>query len=84
MGFGDAKLALGIGWALGLIPAISAIILAFWIGAAVSVIWMFATYGKIKGRYEIPFAPYLILGMYLVLIFGITVIDLKPFYEIFS
>jgi leader peptidase (prepilin peptidase)/N-methyltransferase len=84
MGFGDAKLALGIGWTLGFLPAVSGIILAFWIGAVISVVWMLVTYKKIKGRYEIPFAPYLILGMYLVLIFNIQVIDLRPLLQVFN
>lgn len=37
IGLGDAKLALGIGWMLGLSGGFSAIVLSFWIGAAVSV-----------------------------------------------
>lgn len=73
MGLGDAKLILGIGWLLGLSSALSAIALAFWIGAVISVIWMFGKFGKMHGHLEIPFAPYLILGMYLVLLFGINV-----------
>ena len=76
MGLGDAKLVLGIGWVLGLIAGISAIVLAFWIGAIVSLIWMYVIMKKFKARYEIPFGPYLILGMYLVLFFGIRVIEL--------
>lgn len=76
MGLGDAKLVLGIGWLLGLASGLSAIILAFWIGAIVSVIWMYVVFQKIKSRYEIPFGPYLILGMYIVLLTGIQVIDL--------
>ena len=82
MGFGDAKLALGIGWTLGFVAAVSAIVLAFWIGAVISVIWMLAVFHRVKGRYEIPFAPYLILGMYIVLIWGVNVIDIRPFLDI--
>lgn len=76
MGMGDAKLVLGIGWTLGLVAGISAIILAFWIGAVISLAWMYVVMRKFKARYEIPFGPYLILGMYLVLFFGIQVIKL--------
>ena len=77
MGLGDAKLVLGIGWFLGLSWGVNALILAFWIAAAVSVVWMLATYKRFKSRTEIPFGPYLILGMYLVLIFRIQVIDMQ-------
>ena len=79
MGLGDAKLVLGIGWTLGIVSGISAIVLAFWIGSVVSVIWMLIVFRKLKAKYEIPFGPYLILGMYLVLLFGIQVLDIKPF-----
>jgi leader peptidase (prepilin peptidase)/N-methyltransferase len=75
MGLGDAKLVLGIGWTLGLVAGISAITLAFWIGAVLSVLWMYIVMKKFKAKYEIPFGPFLILGMYLVLFFGIRVID---------
>jgi prepilin signal peptidase PulO-like enzyme (type II secretory pathway) len=76
MGLGDAKLILGIGWALGMTLGISAVILAFWIGAVVSVTYLFLR-GKMRPKYEIPFGPYLILGMYVVLFTGIKVIDLS-------
>ena len=76
MGLGDAKLILGIGWLLGINAGINALVLAFWIGAVVSVIWLYATYRSFKPKKEIPFGPYLILGMYLVLLFKITVIDI--------
>lgn len=83
MGLGDAKLTLGIGWLLGISAGVNALILAFWIAAVVSVIWMFATYRRFKGKTEIPFGPYLILGMYLVLIFHIQAIDMHLLKEIF-
>ncbi len=76
MGLGDAKLILGIGWTLGMVSGISAIILAFWIAAVISVVWMYVVFKKVKARYEIPFGPYLILGMYIVLFWGIQVVDL--------
>lgn len=77
MGLGDAKLVLGIGWFLGISAGVNAIILAFWIAAVAGVIWLFAAYGRFKPRTEIPFGPYLILGMYLVLLFGVQVMDVN-------
>ncbi len=84
MGLGDGKLALGIGWLLGINGGFNAVILAFWIGAAVSVAWILYTYKKFKPRMEIPFGPYLILGLYLVLIFKVAVIDLHIVRDIIS
>jgi len=84
MGLGDAKIMLGIGWVLGLNAGLSAIFLAFWIGAAISIVWVLIAYHRIEGRREIPFAPYLVLGMYLVLLFGISVIDINPFLGILN
>lgn len=84
MGLGDGKLVIGIGYILGLNGGISAVTLAFWIGAVVSVVWMYISFKKIKEKYEIPFGPYLILGMYLVLLFKINVIDITPILEYFN
>lgn len=84
MGLGDAKLALGIGWFLGLGAGINAIVLAFWIAAFMSVTWLLLTRGSLKPRTEIPFGPYMILGMYIVLLFGVQVIDIEVIKLIFS
>jgi leader peptidase (prepilin peptidase)/N-methyltransferase len=82
MGLGDAKLVLGIGWFLGIGLGINALILSFWIAAVISVIWLFATYKRFKTKTEIPFGPYLILGMYLVLIFRIELLDVNLIREL--
>ncbi len=79
MGLGDAKLAIGIGWTLGLSSGISAIILAFWIGAIISLFWMAVVFGKFKTHYEIPFGPYLVLGMYIVLFWKVQIFDIQAF-----
>lgn len=73
MGFGDAKLALGIGWFLGLWNGLAALVLAFWIGAAYSIavlllnklgiVRLFFLLKNLTMKSEIPFAPFLILGV---------------------
>ncbi len=84
MGLGDAKLVLGIGWILGIPAGINALILAFWLGAAGSILWLVVSKKKFRPRTEIPFGPYLILGMYLVLFFGIQVFDLTLLKDILT
>jgi prepilin signal peptidase PulO-like enzyme (type II secretory pathway) len=88
MGFGDAKLAWGIGWFLGTYAGLSAIILAFWTGA----VWGLALIGlgkicslfpalkKFTIKSEIPFGPFLILGTFLVFFFGIDVLKLAQIF----
>jgi len=90
MGFGDAKLSLSIGWLLGLSGGISAITIAFWIGAItglflllVSKIKNFGLSQKFKNltiKSEIPFAPFLILGTAIVFFCGFSVFDLYLFF----
>ena len=91
MGFGDAKLALGIGWLLGVGYGFSAIVFAFWIGAIVALLIMAVAsllkyiYKKTKGRVgilhsvkfktEIPFAPFLIIGLLIVFFFNVSALD---------
>lgn len=102
MGLGDAKLALGIGWFLGLAKGGTAIIYGFWIGAGVSVVLLLIQKildSKKRGKHslhtsnethtetytethtethstelsmksEIPFAPFLVLGILIVYFFG--------------
>jgi len=73
MGFGDAKLALGVGFLLGFSGGVFAIMLAFWIGAIFSLFIMFFQKIKISNlklslKSEIPFAPFIILGLFIQLL----------------
>ena len=81
LGFGDVKLALGLGLLLGWSAGLSALILAFWLGAIIGLLLI--GWGKTqlwrKGKSytmksEIPFAPFLILGFWLVFLFSINVL----------
>ncbi|MFA6476549.1 MAG: prepilin peptidase [Candidatus Paceibacterota bacterium] len=81
LGFGDVKLALGVGLILGWPLGLSALILSFWIGAVVGLFLI--AWGKTqlwrKGksytmRSEIPFAPFIILGFWLVFLSSINVL----------
>lgn len=74
MGFGDAKLVIGIGFLLGLADGFSALLWAFSIGAVVGLLLLAST--KLKSlpaswprftmKTEVPFAPFLVLGLLLV------------------
>lgn len=87
MGLGDAKLALGIGWVLGLTGGLSALFFAFWIGAVVSITLVCIDYvrsahsralsgahGRFTMKSEVPFAPFLILGFAIVFFFHTNLI----------
>lgn len=87
MGFGDAKLALSIGLLLGGAVSFSAIVLAFWIGAAyglvtigVSRITPLLRGSKfITMKSEVPFAPFIILGAWLAEIFRLDLFHVSLF-----
>lgn len=70
MGFGDAKLAIGIGFLLGFSGGIYAILLSFWIGAAYSLFIIFLQKIKLSNlnlslKSEVPFAPFMILAVFI-------------------
>jgi leader peptidase (prepilin peptidase)/N-methyltransferase len=87
MGFGDAKLAIGMGWFLGIENTYIAMLIAFWTGAIVGLIlvakakiqqlsqhwwqrWWNGRYMSVTLKSEIPFGPFLILGLLAVTFFG--------------
>lgn len=78
MGLGDAKLALSIGWFLGLWGGAGAILLSFWIGAVVSILIMLvqkvlATGKGLKMKSEVPFGPYILIGFMIVFIWHLDI-----------
>ncbi len=76
MGLGDAKIILGIGWLFGLSKGIAVLVLAFWAGAVVSILILLLSHMKITMKTEIPFAPFLILGMLIVFATGMDAFSL--------
>lgn len=81
MGFGDAKLALGIGWLVPFPFNVFAIIYAFYIGAIWGVVFVLIPRFliRIRGKRsalgitsEIPFGPFLALGAILVFVYPIA------------
>ncbi len=81
LGFGDVKLALGLGLFLGVRDGLSALMLAFWLGALVGLA-LIAVSNLLKKRKksynmksEVPFAPFLIVSFLITLFFNFNVID---------
>ncbi len=87
MGFGDAKLVLGIGWFLGLKGGISGVILGFWLGALAGILLVVASRAgklflgseKFTMKSEIPFGPFLIAGATLAFFFNLDVLSFSAF-----
>ena len=84
IGLGDGKLALGIGWFLGLAGAISALCIAFWVGALIGVGLILAQKylprrSRLSLKSEIPFAPFLILGLLIVYFFPMDLFNIDLF-----
>jgi leader peptidase (prepilin peptidase)/N-methyltransferase len=77
MGFGDVKLALGIGWLVGLAGGITVFFLSFWFGAIVGLLLMAAS--RAHGmKSEIPFAPFMIIALFIVSVYGVSLATLFP------
>ena len=93
MGFGDAKLALGMGFLLGFSKGLSAFMLSFWIGALVALVLLSTKklieakaenkkIGFLKNltiKSEVPFAPFLIIGTAIAFFFSLDTLNLMSF-----
>lgn len=89
IGFGDVKLVVPLGLLVGVSGVFSMVVLSFWIGAGISVLllWLqkLLARGKPALRFwgipltmksAVPFAPFLIAGCLLVLLFRFDVLTL--------
>ncbi len=76
MGFGDIKIIFGIGFFLGLYGAIAGVLLSFWIGAIFVLFFTILRKAKVTLATEIPFAPFLIAGTIITLLFSIDITDI--------
>ena len=87
MGFGDAKLSLSIGLLLGAALGFSAVVLAFWVGAVVGLALILSQRiypllrraRTITMKSELPFAPFLVLGVWLALLLQIDLLHVSSF-----
>jgi leader peptidase (prepilin peptidase)/N-methyltransferase len=74
MGLGDAKLAWGIGWFLGISGGISAVVFAFWCALFPSIVLLLLPNKRFTMKSEIPFAPFLVLGTLIVYAWGVDIL----------
>ncbi len=82
MGFGDVKLALGVGWLLSLAQAVAAVVLSFWIGALVGVILLILKGRKFGMKSQVPFGPFLCTAVFIVFIFSVRISDIIAWLQI--
>jgi prepilin signal peptidase PulO-like enzyme (type II secretory pathway) len=93
IGLGDGKLAIGMGFLLGIAYGLSAFAIAFWVGAVVALIMLFL--GKVVSskrisflwlkslhltmKSEIPFAPFLIGATMFIFFYPLDIFSLHLF-----
>lgn len=77
MGFGDVKLGLGMGWLLGLWSGLTAVVVSFWIGGIVGLC-MIALSSRYTMKTRVPFAPFMIAAIGVVVLWGVHFSSLFP------
>ena len=76
MGYGDAKLALAMGFFLGPFKSVIAFLFSFWFGAAFGISLIIFSKGKIGLKSQIPFGPFLALGAFLAFLAEINIFQI--------
>lgn len=80
IGFGDIKLMLGLGWMLGLLVGLSALFIAFWVGAVVGLFMIALKKARVSMKTEVPFAPFLVLGILIAFLLNLNVFTLSTIF----
>ncbi len=79
MGFGDVKLAVGVGYLLGISGGFTALLLGFWSGAVVSIFLLLQpAKSKISMKSEVPFGPFIALGSIIVMLMSLSISNFFP------
>lgn len=88
IGLGDAKIILGIGFLFGMSSGLAMLLLAFWMGAIVSIlivllgkISLFKQWKNISFKSEIPFGPFLVLSAFIVFLFNLDLVSVIQFFQ---
>lgn len=76
MGFGDSKLALGIGFLLGPLKGLVAILAGFWSGAIVGVFLLILAKKRYNMKSKVAFGPFLVFGAMIAFWLGDAIIRL--------
>lgn len=82
MGLGDAKLILGIAWLLPPLASLAVITMSFWVGSIVSLAFMFFSKKRMGMKTEIPFAPFLVLSVFIVFLFNLDIFSLAALFHL--
>lgn len=80
MGFGDVKLALGLGWLVGISGAFVGVLFSFWIGALFAIFLLIFSKKGVSMKSAIPFGPFLVIAFFLVFLFNVTIHDIVAFF----
>ena len=82
MGLGDGKLIWGIGWMFGLASGLCVVVMSFWIGTVISLFLIFISKKRVNMKTEIPFAPFLIISIFITFFFGLDIYSLVALFSI--
>ncbi len=76
IGLGDAKVLVLFSWLVGFAHGLSALVLGFWLGAAVAVVLLLFRRRRFTMKTELPLAPFFVAGLFIVYLAGVDLTGL--------